>query len=358
MLRVGIAFEQNWNRVPGGTAISTNRLASALAEEDGVEIVGIIGRHRRSPTIEPPLGLAWALIPFPGRLMQQGWSRGIGPAVDRWLDGIDVVHAPAYVVPPTARPIVVTVHDLAFRHHPEWFTTNGVRFFSRFLERVRDGAMAVAVPSTRTAADCVDAGIEAERIHIVPWGVDATPVADDRIEAIRGELDLHPRSVLFVGTLEPRKNLDGLARALRHVDDHELVVAGPEGWGDVAPPPGARILGRLPDDRVREVMAASRVLAYPSHLEGFGLPVLEAMAVGTPSVVTAGTAAAEVAGDTGIAVERGDEIALAEAIEALLGDDDLHHRLSVAGRRRAAEFTWESAATSMIDVYRAAVAIR
>ena len=356
MLRVAVAFEQNWNRVPGGTAVSTNRLVSALAAADRLEVVGLVGRHRRPPVLELPDGLGWRVIPAPGRLLQQAWSRGFGPVADRWLADVDVVHAPAYVLPRTRLPTVATVHDLAFRHHPEWFTANGVDFLSRFFDRVRVGEMPVVVPSAVTAADCVEAGIDEDRVHVVPWGVDPEPVADDRIAATRTELDLHDRSVLFVGTLEPRKNLDGLARALRHVGDHELVVVGPTGWGDVAPPAGARLLGPLSDDRVREVMAASRVLAYPSHFEGFGLPVLEAMAVGTPAVVTAGTAAAGVAADAGLAVDPGDEIGLAEAITALIGDDGLHERLAAAARLRAAEFTWEASAEAMIDAYEAAMA--
>lgn len=244
----------------------------------------------------------------------------------------------------------MTVHDLAFRHHPEWFTAHGVRFFERFLKRVRVAEIPVIVPSATTAADCVDAGIDDELIHVVPWGIDASTVTAERINEIRVRHRLPETFVVFVGTLEPRKNLETLVAAMEVLPDVPLVVVGPKGWGDVSTG-DAVTLSQLTDDDVAAVIAAARALVYPSRFEGFGLPVLEAMAQGTPVVVTEGTAPAALAADAGLAVATDGPDALVEAIEAIISSDATHDRLGNAGRLRSAEYTWQQAAAATAEVY-------
>jgi len=255
-------------------------------------------------------------------------------------------------LPESDLPTVVTIHDLAFVRHPEWFTARGVSYFRRFLDRVVSGSSTVVVPSVQTAADCVQAGIASDRIEVVPWGIQIPQISIGDVESARTRLGLPDRFVLYVGTLEPRKNLDGLGRALNVLDDVPLVVVGPDGWGDTEI--GGVRLPALSRADLDAVMAAATLLAYPSHFEGFGLPVLEAMAVGTAVVTTAQTAPAGILVDGGISVDTRSPRELAEAIEAIFFDEDLAAQYGEAGRLRAQAYPWARAAGSMRQVYEAA----
>jgi len=285
-------------------------------------MVGISGTHRSAPVLELPGGLDRRQIPIPGRVLTETWSRFARPSLDRWIDA-DVTHAPAYVVPPVTTPLVVTIHDLAFLRHPEWFTAHGVRFFKRFLRSVVNSDAAVIVPSNTTADDCV--------------------------------VGLDEEFLLYVGTLEPRKNLAGLAAATSALESSpRLVVVGPRGWGNVTVP-GGLLLGEVSNHDVAALMAAASMLVYPSHFEGFGLPVLEAMAQGTPVVVTQNTAPAEIAGDGGLAVDTTSPSALAAAIETLLRDEGERRAMGERGRRRVSGYQWSKTAEATAAIYEAVV---
>ena len=289
---------------------------------------------------------------MPGRVLTEAWSRFGWPSIDRWLEA-DVTHAPAYVVPPVTTPLVVTIHDLAFVRHPEWFTANGVRFFNRFLRSVVRSDAAVVVPSETTADDCVLAGIDERRIATIPWGVDQTQASASEVGEVRKRHGLGEEFVLYVGTLEPRKNLAGLAAAMSAIESGPpLVVVGPRGWGDVTVP-GGMLLGEVSGGDVAALMAAASMLVYPSHFEGFGLPVLEAMAQGTPVVVTNNTAPAEIAKDAGLAVDTTSPSALAAAIEALLRDEGERTAMGERGRLRAASYQWSKTAEATAALYEA-----
>lgn len=351
MTQTAILVEQNWNAVPGGTARSTNSLITALGVHTTTDVVGVSGAHRSDPVLGLPDGLVHRQVPIPGKILTECWGRFQRPSLDRWIEA-DVVHAPAYVVPPTSGPLVVTVHDLAFLRHPEWFTGRGVSFFNRFLETLRGSDAAVIVPSDFTADDCVSAGIDSNRITTIPWGVDQNSVHTSEREDVRRRYQLPETFVLYVGTLEPRKNLDTLALAMATLgrDDAPLVVAGPDGWGDVSVP-GGIMLGELSSADVAALMGAATILAYPSHFEGFGLPVLEAMAQSTPVITTRGTAPAEIAADGGLAVDTHDPKPLASAIASLLEDPVAASEMGAIGRRRADDFTWSKTALLTSAVY-------
>ena len=349
MVRAALLMEQNWNAVPGGTARSANRLAEALAAHTDVDVVGVHGVHAKSPTLALPEGLETIKIPMPGRPLAESWSRFGRPSLDRFLTA-DVVHAPAYVLPSTSTPRVVTIHDLAFVRHPEWFTPNGVDYFNRFLRSVCQSDTVVIAPSQTTADDCVARGIDESRIHTIGWGVDVTVATDDQIAEVIERYSLPDEFVLFVGTLEPRKNVSALIGAMRHLPAASLVVVGPAGWGEIDLG-GATALGDVPDADVEPLMAAASVLVYPSHFEGFGLPVLEAMAQGTPVVTTQNTAPAELAADAGIAVDTHTPAAIAEAVEGLLASPTERVALGQRGRERAATFRWDETARAHAAIY-------
>lgn len=350
MTRAAILLEQNWNAVPGGTARSINSLIDALAEHTEIETIGVHGAHRRPPVLALPPVSSVGVVPIPGRLLSESWSRFRRPSVDRFVDA-DLIHSPAYLLAPTARPSVVTIHDLAFMRHPEWFTPRGVAYFRRFLEMVAKGDSAVIVPSVITADDCVFHGISQDRITVIPWGIDVTTVGDAVADEARVRHRLPERFVLYVGTVEPRKNVTALAAAVASIGNEvPLVVVGPNGWGDVDLP-GAVLLGEVANVDVAALMSAAAVLAYPSHFEGFGLPVLEAMAQRTPVLVTAGTAPAVIALDAGIAVDTRSPEAICDALRTILSDPAMSERMGARGRALAANYRWADTASATADVY-------
>jgi glycosyltransferase involved in cell wall biosynthesis len=249
---------------------------------------------------------------------------------------------------------VVTVHDLAFLRAPDAFTRHGVRVMRRSLDRIERHADVIVCPSVATMADLEAAGIGSERLRLVPLGVDATVAAVDEVDRVRERHHLPPQFVLFVGTVEPRKNLQRLALAVARLDEPlPLVIAGADGWGGVADalgttPVDARFLGFVPDRELPGLYASATVFAYPSVWEGFGLPVAEAMAQGTPVITSCGTSTAEVAGGAAVLVDPLDVDDIARGLTAALGDRErLHH----AGRARAAQLTWEAATAATRAVY-------
>ncbi|MCU1432629.1 MAG: glycosyl transferase family 1 [Actinotalea sp.] len=361
-LHVGMTVEQCWQRVPGGSASYIVALLAALAERTDVRTTGLSAWHRTPPAPDhvPPGRVRSLGLPRYG--LYRAWNHLSAPRPEWVVSDLDVVHAATWAIPPTRRPLAVTVHDVAFLREPGHFTPRGVAFFTRALQRTRDEAGAVVVPSAATAQDCVEAGIDAERVHVVPHGAPSWSVTDDEVADLRRRLDLPARFVLWCGTLEPRKNVPGLlagfALLAAQDPDLHLVLVGPAGWGESQPPAGpsadrVHSLGRLGTDDLRVVYAAATAFCFPSHWEGFGLPVLEAMAVGTPVVTSAGTSMAEVVGDAGVLVAPDDPAAIAEGLRRAVGPEGA--ALGAAGRRRAEGFTWARSAEQHVAAYRAAI---
>lgn len=358
-MRVAVPFEQCWYEVPGGTARSTIDLARALDERDDVEVVGVAARHRH-PAPEawrPPVPVRH--LPLPRRLLHETWHALRWPDVEHATGRVDVCHAVGGAIPGSRAPLVVTVHDLAFLHLPHLFTAQGRRFLRRALDLVRVHAAQVQVPSLATLEDCADHGIDRDRLRLVPWGCTVGSPTPEDVAAARARFGLPERYVVCVGTLEPRKNLAGLLDAWRRLDrsDVELVLVGPAGWGEVPEgstfPPNVTMTGFV-DTEIRDALyAGASASCYPSLFEGFGLPVLESMALGCPVVTSSGTATEELVADgAGIAVDPRDPDAIAGALASLLDDDAMRSALADAGRARAATYRWERAAELALAGYR------
>lgn len=373
-MHVAVVMEQCWHRVPGGTArAALEQVRAVVAYQDDVQQVGVSARHREPPAEPWRPVVPVRRLPLPRRLLYEAWHRlnAPWPRVERAAGPVDVIHATGYAIPPRSRPLVVTLHDLAWLRDPSHFTRHGVRFFDAALRRTRDTADLVLCPSKATLEDCVDAGIERSRLRQVPWGMDAEVASDDAVAHARARYDLPDRYILFVGTLEPRKNLLRLLEAVRRLppdDDVALAVAGPVGWGDVrsllddhvkqsplaSGTDGSRVrlLGFVPPSELAPLNRGAAVVCYPSLWEGYGLPVAEALAQGTPVVTSRGTATEElVEGGAGLAVDPRDTDGIAEALAAVLSDGDLAARLSSAARERARERTWATTAHLTVEAY-------
>jgi glycosyltransferase involved in cell wall biosynthesis len=360
--RVAVTLEQCWHRVPGGTASSAIGSVRALQAHTDLDLIGVSARHGGPPAPDwrPPIPVR--ALPLPRPALYESWNRLRRPAVERATGPVDVIHATGMAVPPRSAPLVVTVHDLAFLDDPSLFTARGVRFFHRCIDLARDHADLVTCPSQATVDRCVAAGFDPGRLRLVPWGIEAEPAGDEAVAAVRRRLGIERPYILWNGTIEPRKNVGVLVEAFGRLGraDVELVLAGPEGWNDelerlAGALTSARIrrTGFLPEPDLAALRAGAVAFAFPSRVEGFGLPVLEAMAQGTPVVTSSGTATAEIVGDSdaGLLVAPGDVEALTAALAGLLDDHDERDRRGKAAAERARAFSWARTAGLLAAVY-------
>jgi glycosyltransferase involved in cell wall biosynthesis len=361
-LRVCVTLEQCWHRVPGGTATATLDSLRALQAHTDLDLVGVSARHRQPPEPVWQPTIPVRPLPLPRLALYEAWHMLRWPRVQRATGPVDVIHATGMAVPPRSAPLVVTVHDLAFLDDPSLFTARGVRFFHRCIDLARRHADLVTCPSQATLDRCAEAGFAPERLRLVPWGLDVDRADDAAVDAARRRHGITRPYVLWNGTIEPRKNVPVLVEAFGRLAraDVDLVLAGPEGWNDelerLAAARGSdRIIrtGFLSTDDLRSLHAGAAVFAFPSRVEGFGLPVLEAMAQGTPVVTSAGTATAEIVGDSdaGVLVPPGDVEALAAALAGLLDDPDERRRRGKAALERARAFSWAETAGRLAAVY-------
>jgi glycosyltransferase involved in cell wall biosynthesis len=362
-VQVAVTLEQCWHAVPGGTAWSTLELVRALERRDDVELVGVSARHREPPPPQWTPSIEVRQLPLPRNLLYETWHAPFfrWPNIERATGPVDVVHATAVAFPAARVPVVVTIHDLAFLQDRQLATRHGHRFFRRGLELARRHARLVMCPSEATADECRAAGVEGERIRIAPWGVACSTVTDEAVRRVLEHYGLDGRYVLFVGTIEPRKNLPRLLDAFARVPDQvQLVLVGPAGWNESIDAQletlgdRVRVLGFVERGHLDAIIAGASVFCYPSLREGFGLPVLEAMAQGTPVVTSKGTSTEEVAGDAGLLVDPLDVDAIAGAIHQLLSDPEAARRLGAKGRERAKTFTWPRSADVVASVYKEA----
>lgn len=360
VLRVGLVLEQPLMPVPGGTGRYSVQIARALAARSSSRVSGWTAWHRDVGPARVPGVAGPHRLPLPRRALITAWERSLGPRPH----GVDVVHAPTLLAPPRGRvPLVVTVHDVVPWTHPETLTPRGARWHRAMAGLAAGTADAIVVPTAAVARELARHVPLRHPPEVVPLGAsDLSPPADP--EEVMARLRLPSGGyVLSLATAEPRKGLDVLVRAMadRRAPAVPLLLIGARGWGGVDPAAMAAASG-LAADRVRHLGAVSdadlavvleraTVLAVPSRAEGFGLPVVEAMAAGTAVVTSTDPALLEVGGDATVAVPVGDAVALAGALAQVVEDAGLRGRLVAAGRRRAQEFTWARTAESLAELY-------
>lgn len=360
-----------------GVGHYTHELARALARAAPADEFELISPHpyvntasdEGEQTSPPNLRLMRARA---NRLLRRRWwSLGLPLYVRRGR--FDLFHGTNYDVPLWGRcPTVVTVHDLSMFLYPETHEAHLVRRARRRLPMMARRATMIITPSQSVRREtCEHLGVGPDKVVAVPEAARRSfrPIPREETAEVRRRLKVEDEFILFVGTIEPRKNLLTLARAfdelLRGTPLRpQLVITGKEGWltgelfsylkgADVRE--RVRFTGYVTDDDLRALYSSCKAFVYPSLYEGFGLPPLEAMACGAPVITSRIPSLMETVGDAARLVPPTDSRELAQAIIRLLEDSGERERRSDAGLRRAAEFSWEKTAAATMDVYREAL---
>lgn len=289
------------------------------------------------------------------------------PNLQRHLPPGDVYHATEHLLPRMARRTVLTVHDLIFRHLPETHTLRNRAFLATAMPIFARRADAIIAVSEQTKRDVVTAyGVPEAKVEVIPEGIDQDlfqPACTgcDLSQALRQR---HGDYLLMVGTLEPRKNHAAAARALAILNQRgrslNLVVVGGSGWKfspfhqlveELNLVTRVHFAGRVPDAELPAYYTNARVLLQPSLYEGFGFPILEAMACAAPVVSSNRSSLPELAGDCALLVDPTEPDAIAHAVEQVLDQPRLRSEMIRGGRKRAATFTWAEAARRTADIY-------
>jgi glycosyltransferase involved in cell wall biosynthesis len=354
-----------------GIGVYTEEIARGLSAISGIEVIlfapkeiprGAVPPGVRTRTDRHPFGTVWVQTLLPRRLAEE--------RVDVLLSAVTI--APVRL----SIPSVPVVHDLTPLTHPEWHRRKTVVAFLPWIEKTIERAARVIAVSPATAAELAARFPDVrDRITVIPHGVGPRFSADaaaGEAEAIRREYTQGRPYVLSFATLEPRKNLGALVAAFERLwrDDEnrpDLLLAGGAGWKSetlaaaiAGSPHRGKIHrpGYVAAEAVPALFRAAEAFCYPSHAEGFGLPVLEAMACGTPAVISTAPALLDLAGDAALSVPAEDVGRLAEALASVLDDPAIRRRCSERGLARAALFRWSDAAQRTSEALRVACAAR
>jgi len=366
VLRVGFDGHAFTSPAAGIRRYSTELVRALVALGEPLAVVALGGDpasvppgvERVAECAHPPSNAGWTLIGLPRTAARAR---------------VDLLHAPAYTAPFwSGVPVVLTIHDVSYEIHPEWYPYKRDWLRRYFYRRSAKAAARVLTVSAFSAAEIASAyGIARDRITVTPLGVGATfGAGDPNLPADLPARVMEP-FLLHVGDIHERRNLplvvDALLEARRHFGSAaaiSLVLAGvdrgiTEGLcamaGEAGSPEAVVALGSVSEDVVHALYRAATALVYPSLYEGFGLPLIEAMASGTPVIASHEASIPEVTGGAAMLLDPRDVSAWRDAIIRIVNDEALRKDLRARGLARAATYTWRRTARLTLDVYREAV---
>jgi len=316
---------------------------------------------------------------LPCRCLQDRWSFALKKRafVRKGRAFFDhLLHGPNYLLLPFAGPSLATIHDLSFLHYPDYHPRERIKLLERELPKTLAQAAGILTDTEFVRQEIIEhLGVSPEQVTVTPLGVDACfrPRFQEETAEVLADLDLrHESYLLSVATFEPRKNLPRLLRAYSRLPDavttrFPLILAGGSGWltqaleSLIQPLEGKgkiRRLGYVPEHHLPPLFAGAAGLALPSLYEGFGLPVLEAMASGVPVLTSDRSSLPEVAGDAALLVNPEDEDDICQGLEKLLSDNDFRARAKKRGLIQAKRFTWAKCVNQTIAAYQKAMGTR
>jgi glycosyltransferase involved in cell wall biosynthesis len=378
VLRIGVDYTAAV-RQGGGIGRYTRNLMRAVADLDSRNqyVLLVAGGWTKGENQEHwPGNFHLCSLPLSDRWMNLLWQRLRIPVPVRWFTGpLDLFHSPDFVLPPTGRlPAILTVHDLSFLRVPQFFVSGFREYLESAVSRAVNNATHILVDSDSTRRDLAELmGVEARRVTVVYPGVESRfrPILDrNLLDSVRVQYGLPERFILGLSTLQPRKNFQGLIAAFEKLlatqrdppvfKDLKLVIAGGKGWMYDETLSSVERLGLqdkvlfpgfIKDEDLPALYTLASVFAFPSWYEGFGLPILEAMACGTPVVAADNSSLPEVAGDAALMVDASDTVGLSRSLARVLIDEALRRQLEASGRKQAARFTWQAAAAKLVHAY-------
>ena len=332
-------------------------LAEEMSRLEGIDLIGIAANHKKNSKKPIPENMIIVNSKLPRQILYETWNRFNTPKVENLVKSVDLVHASGGAVPSTDLPLVATIHDLSWREQNDWFPSRGKRFAEAWLDKARK-AERIICPSITTFKDLVKAGFDEQIIRIVPLGVKTRKVGQDQVDCLLEKNSIKTPFILWVGTIEPRKNIPTLVKAMQQIPEIPLVLVGPKGWESdlqsaIEPiRERVKIIGEVDEVTKHTWYKAASVFCFPSLMEGFGLPIAEAMSHGTPVVTSSTTATSEVAGDAALLIDPKSADVIAESIKEILNNPELAEELSKKGLDRAEKMTWENTALVTAGIYR------
>lgn len=365
MIRIGLDARLTAYRA-GGTSTYIRALVSAIADLNPPEQLTVVQSRRASGPIDPRLAHLTAWTPPHHKLER------IALSVELLRARFDVFHSPDFIPPwRGGRRHVITVHDLAFLMYPGQMTADSQRYYNDQIAWAVERADHILAVSNATRDDLIrQLGVPPEKITVQVHGVDPAflPMDDDDLARGLAPFGLTPGYLLFVGTIGPRKNIEGLCEGYRIAresvaDIAPLVIVGEKGWlaeramDAIRSTPGVVHIPGAPWAAFPAIYSGARALLLPAHYEGFGLPALEAMACGTVPIVSDRGSLPEVVDEVGLLVNPDDPQSIADAICRITNEGmSWLDGQRAAGLKRSAQFTWERSARIALDTYRKVLA--
>lgn len=348
-------------------------LITALALIDSETTYRLFVSGAPSPFKAAPLGsnLEWRTTPLSSLWLTRFWHRlHIPLPVEFFVGSVDLFHSTDFVLPPLlpSTTSVLTVHDLSFVRVPESASPRLKTYLDSVVPKSVHRATHILADSTATKLDLIELyGVASDKVSVLLSGVDARfrRQSDKAISAARSKYGIGSTPyILSIGTVQPRKNYARLIKALsemrRQGYPHHLVIAGGKGWLEdeiyeaihtTQMQDSVHFIGFADDADLPALYSGADCFAFPSLYEGFGLPVLESMACGTPVVTSNVSSLPEVTGDAGLTIDPYDVEAISHALRQTLDDSELRQRLTTAGLARAHEFTWKNSALELRRIY-------